>query len=233
MYISRLTIENFRCFGGGDGSFELPLKPGLTALVGPNDVGKTAVIDAMRFVMGTTDQEWYRLDDADFHHGSGGISKNIRIVCKFEGLTAPDKRAFVEYLTYGNTPSDPPSLYIHWTATNTGQTYRGRPYRRVEVHSGENGNGPTLAQEARELLQATYLRPLRDAEQALSAGRGSRLSQVLQHTASIRTGDAYEPGCIDPKKLGKLSVIGIGDLADTCSATTKASRTPEGILMLI
>jgi len=30
MYLSKLTIRNFRCFGDSDKPFELPLKPGLT-----------------------------------------------------------------------------------------------------------------------------------------------------------------------------------------------------------
>ena len=67
MYLSKMTIDNFRCFGGGDHRFELSLRPGLTTLVGENDTGKSAIIDALRFVLGTTDQEWYRLEETDFH----------------------------------------------------------------------------------------------------------------------------------------------------------------------
>ncbi|MFB7586018.1 ATP-dependent endonuclease [Streptomyces sp. NPDC056169] len=44
---------------------------------------------------------------------------------------------------------------------------------------GPNGDGPTLDGKAREHLKATHLRPLRDAEGELRAGRGSRLSQIL------------------------------------------------------
>ncbi len=33
MYLSKITIENFRCFGDGLNRFELTLRPGLTALV--------------------------------------------------------------------------------------------------------------------------------------------------------------------------------------------------------
>lgn len=211
MYLSKVTIENFRCFGEGANRFELPLRPGLTALVGENDAGKTAVIDALRFVLGTKDQEWHRLEDTDFY--GGATSREIRIVCKFEGLTARDKRAFVEYLTYSEKREDKPVLYVNWTAKDRGETPRGWPYRRVDVCSGKNGDGPSMAPEVRELLRATYLRPLRDAEQALSSGRGSRLSQVLQHTDQVKeTGVGYDPKAkIDPEKL---NVLGIGDLAN-------------------
>ncbi len=211
MHISNLIIENFRCFGDGSNKFELPLKPGLTALVGENDAGKSAVIDALRFVLGTTDQEWFSLDDPDFYCGE--TSREIRIVCKYEKLTEADKRAFVEYLTYGEIGGDEPVLYINWTAKDTGETRRGQPYRRVETRSGKNGDGPTFVPEVRDLLRATYLRPLRDAEEALSAGRGSRLSQILKHTNQIKTvGVDYDPK-VDPDPK-KLNVLGIGDFAN-------------------
>ncbi len=211
MYLSKITIENFRCFDEGENRFEMPLRNGLTALVGENEAGKSAVIDALRFVLGTTDQEWYRIEDTDFHEGAA--SREIRIVCKFEGLSPRDKRAFVEYLTYGKKGEDEPVLYVNWTAKDTGEAFRGRHYRRVELRSGQDGNGPSMPSEVRELLRATYLRPLRDAEQALSAGRGSRLSQVLHHTSHIKTaGVGYDPDVnIDPKTL---NVLGIGDLAN-------------------
>lgn len=222
MYLSKLTIENFRCFGEGSERFQMTLRRGVTALVGENDAGKTALIDALRFVLGTTDQEWYpRLEDSDFHLEE--TNREIRIVCEFKGLTPADKRAFVEYLTYGRNAKEEPILYINWTAKDTGDVNRGRPYRRVEVNSGKNGDGPSVAPGVRELLRATYLRPLRDAERALASGRGSRLSQILRQNDQIKgAGEPYSPDLLDPKRnetiktelLRSLSVLGIGDLAN-------------------
>src|SRR5579871_3093129 len=100
MYLSKLTISNFRCFGEGRDQFELSFGPGLTALVGENEAGKTAIIDALRFALGTTDQEWYRLEDTDFH--TQDPSREMKVVCKFEDLTTGDQRAFIEHLTYEN-----------------------------------------------------------------------------------------------------------------------------------
>ncbi|MBW2256256.1 MAG: AAA family ATPase, partial [Deltaproteobacteria bacterium] len=154
MYLSRLTIENFRCFGDRDQHLDLTLRRGLTALVGENDSGKTAIIDAIRFALGTTDQEWFRLNDTDFHEGAA--SRQIRIVCWFQGLNARDKRAFLEYLTYGDEPDDL-ALIVNWTAIDTGERRRGRPYRRVEVVSGRDAVGPTFDVAARDLLRVTYM----------------------------------------------------------------------------
>lgn len=211
MFLAELRIENFRMFGEGKQALVIPLKSGLTALVGENDSGKSTVIDALRFALGTTDQDWFRLEDSDFHQGN--TKKEIRIMCRFEKLTERDQRAFVEYLTYGDSAkNEPPYLCVNWIAEDTGTAPKGRPFRRVEIRSGKNGGGPQLAPEVREFLRATYLRPLRDAESALTAGRGSRLSQVLLRTGDVEDGKGYDPGTpIDPKQL---NVRGIGAFAN-------------------
>jgi putative ATP-dependent endonuclease of OLD family len=219
MYVSSIEIQNFRCFGEGGQGFRMRLRPGLTALVGENDAGKTAVIDALRFALGTADQEWYRLDDTDFHEGEA--TREIRIVCKFEKLGPADKMAFVEYLTYGANAGDEPVLYVNWTARDTGKSLKGRPYPRVDVRSGKNGDGPIFAAEVRDLLRATYLRPLRDAEQALSAGRGSRLAQILRHSPLVKEGgsDNYDPEASISGQ--ELSILGISKLLDHLLETQK------------
>lgn len=223
MYLSAVTIENFRCFGNEGNILEICFRPGLTVLVGENDVGKTAIIDAIRFVLGTTDQEWNRIDSSDFYQTKDMQSKEIKITCKFQNLNAQEKGAFAEYLTYENddenidnekTRNVDVAFYITWTVKDTGDVFKGRPYRRIEIHSGKNGDGPSLDPKVRELLRATYMRPLRDAEQALSSGRSSRLSQVLSHTPAIRDcGCNFDlaEGCKDPKQL---NVLGIGDFAN-------------------
>ncbi|MDR1472736.1 MAG: chromosome segregation protein SMC [Synergistaceae bacterium] len=49
MYIARLQLRGFKSFGG---SHDLPLAPGMTAIVGPNGSGKSNILDSMRWVLG-------------------------------------------------------------------------------------------------------------------------------------------------------------------------------------
>src|SRR6266851_1191880 len=216
MFISELRIENFRMFGEGNEEFVLPLEPGLTALVGENDNGKTAVIDALRLVLGTRDQESFRIDESDFHQPAGSAvpRKEIRICCKFEDLTLAEIGTFAEYLTYEEADEGlVPVLYLNWKATNVVRAGKHRKFISIELKSGKTADGPAIDLEARRLC-AAYLRPLRDAERAMSAGRGSRLSQILQFTSEVvEAGDAFDPasGASDPKSL---SVVGIGDFAN-------------------
>lgn len=64
MFIERLVLTNFRCFGPAPTTIDL--LPGLTAFVGANGAGKTAVMQALQRLFGiTTDQR--RIRRQDFH----------------------------------------------------------------------------------------------------------------------------------------------------------------------
>jgi putative ATP-dependent endonuclease of OLD family len=215
VYIAEVQIENFRSFGAGEHAFKVTLQPGLTAFVGENDSGKTTVVDALRYVLGTRDQEQLRIDEADFHRSeSGAIAEQMTIRLVFRGLTKTDRGAFAEFLTYETVQAALQTcLVLTWTAKRP--VNGSRRASSPEWRTGAKGDGPLLDFGARSLLTATYLRPLRDAERAMSAGRGSRLSQILQHTKEIRdTGVGFDrtktPG-LDPTTL---SVLGLGDFAN-------------------
>lgn len=234
MYISKIEIENFRCFGEGEKKFVLPLSPGLTALLGENDAGKTAVIDALRFIFGTRDQEYYRVQDSDFHwpDGSAERRKDIRICCRLDGLSLEEQGAFAEFLTYVDGGSEPTvALYVHWTAKDKSGARSGRRMVFSEVRTGKNGDGPALDVEARELLRSTYLRPLRDAERALSTGRGSRLSEILKSTRQvIEVGADYNPKANSAPNVADLSLLGIGDYSSALIGEHEGIRHARQIL---
>lgn len=212
MRLAEIEIENFRIFGEGDARFQMTLPPGITALVGENDAGKTAIIDALRLVLGTRSQEYFRVSEADFHQSAkgDGTRNEIRILLRFDALSSGDCGAFLEHLTYLDGK---PHLFLHWQAT-AGSRGPSRRFTTVECRSGATGAGPALEAAARALLCATYLRPLRDADQALSAGRGSRLAQILQQTDEVTTaGEDFDPTSF-PDDPATLSVLGIGDFAN-------------------
>lgn len=215
MFISEIRIENFRNFGEGDNALFLPLQPGLTAIVGENDTGKTAVIDSLRFAFGTRDQEYYRIQDEDFHWANEDAErrKEIRICCRLDGLSKREKGAFAEFLSFieRNGKSDA-VLYVHWIANFRNNSRSGKRSIFAETRTGKDGDGPALDSEAKELLRATYLRPLRDAERALAGGRGSRLAEILRNTDEIKgVGAPFVAGTA--VNVDDLSVLGVGDYA--------------------
>ncbi|XPN04174.1 ATP-dependent nuclease [Pseudomonas aeruginosa] len=188
MYLSALKIENFRQFGHGDHALDIQFNEGVTALVGENDAGKTAVIDAIRYVLQTRDAEYLRLQIEDFHIASDGTqAETITLRCTLEGLSPAELGAFVEYVTYTGGVG---RLYVHWSARRVVASASTRKWVDISVRSGEKGEGPSLDVGVRQLLATAYLKPLRDAEREMSPGRNSRLSQVLSSFPNIEAGKA-------------------------------------------
>jgi putative ATP-dependent endonuclease of OLD family len=181
MHLAEIRIDNFRLFGAGDSALVLPFQAGLNVLVGENNSGKTAIVDAIRFALGTTSQDYQRVTDEDFHFESGQRSSEFSVRCRFTGIDKETGGALLEHLSYENGS---PCLYVTLHAMRNDDASARRRIT-VEVRSGRDSTGPVLDGNVRLLLQTTYLRPLRDAERELDAGRNSRLSQILQHTTEI------------------------------------------------
>ena len=136
MYLSSIQIKNFRCFD--DQAHIVEFKSGLTVLVGENDSGKSAILDAIRIVLGTTDLGWHRIEITDFHNED--ISKEISIVCKFSNLTPDEQAAFLECLSYETQDGVAvPYLYLHW---NCKYVTSFKPPRAVSnLATGREGTG--------------------------------------------------------------------------------------------
>lgn len=74
MIISELKVYNFRRFKSVDGvpGLQITFHEGLNALIGENDSGKTAVIDALKLVLLTQSNEYIRPVDNDFYRPANG-----------------------------------------------------------------------------------------------------------------------------------------------------------------
>ena len=211
MFLSQLTIRNFRLFGEGPDELLIEFQPGVTALVGRNDSGKSAVIDAIRYALRTRDQEFIRVQPEDFHiDDAGKQASEIFLRCKLTGLSNDEKGSLIEYLSYED---DGVVLFVNWTARKLHETPGTRRWVELSVRSGVDGTGPSFETPVRELLSAAYLRPLRDAEREMSPGRGSRLSQILANVPAINEGEDFNAEKVPPdvSAVRKLSLVGLAD----------------------
>ena len=171
MYLSKLTISGFRQFGQGDAAAELTFQPGVTALIGKNDSGKTAIIDAVRYALLSRDQMYFKVQPEDFHVDAAGSSvDDIRITSVFIG--SRNRRSGnvcgTSYLL-GREGSLLVSLHARRLATEGS----ARRWLEVNVRSGLDGAGPALEMTVRDCSPQHISKPLRDAERELSSGRGS------------------------------------------------------------
>jgi putative ATP-dependent endonuclease of OLD family len=185
LHLAELIAENFRLFGSREGGshLEMTCSSGLTVLVGENDSGKTAVVDAIRAVLGTTAGDALRIHVEDFHLSTetNTRAEQLRIRCKFAFASTDEAAPFAEYLTI---EEEKPVLYLTLDARRPVEGTETVGLRRgivVDVRCGADGDGPRLDGIARSLLTATFLKPLRDAAAELASGRRSRLMQILSN----------------------------------------------------
>ena len=180
MYLSEIKLWNFRKYGvnGSDYETSLPgvtvnFNKGLNVLIGENDSGKTAIIDAIRHTVGTLSKEWLQLEESDFHCKNNVRAEKLKIECVFRDFKDKEAAHFLEWM--GFEEFEDKQHYV-LTIRLTGQRKNRIIY---DLRGGPDPVGISIDGEARERLRVAYLKPLRDAENELTPGRRSRFAQIL------------------------------------------------------
>jgi len=208
MYLHRLEIENFRIFGSRqeDGHGVIDLQPGLNLLIGENDSGKTCVIDAIRLLVGPVTQDYFTVQESDFHveRGQEKPALELTILGEFRGLNSMEAGALLEYLSVEGDVAESEFYLRMWLKAERDDSEEISPRRRrvtYDVRAGSDEEGKRVEGAARDFLRATYLKPLRDAISEMSARKGSRLSQVLRAYPGIKDQekDDWNPNDMDSK----------------------------------
>lgn len=189
MIVSELKLYNFRRFKSVDGApgLHITFHKGLNALIGENDSGKTAVIDALKLVLLTESNEFIRPSDEDFYSDEQGAVSEFKIDCTLSDFTPNEAKNFIEYLNFEKDGEWLRYyLQLHYRAWREGH----RIYQELRV--GDVDDGITIDGKARDLLRAVYLKPLRDAEREMSSGRSSRISQILLNHPAIKNSEEHK-----------------------------------------
>jgi putative ATP-dependent endonuclease of OLD family len=201
MYLKHIRAKNFRAFGDGATApaLDWELNPGLNILVGENDAGKTGIVDSIRQVLLTTSYEPVRLFEQDFHiHGTERAS-TLTIEATLCGLSPEQEASVLEWLTLEKDGTCSLTLHLEARFHPSKATKRARV--ETVIRTGTNGTGPEVGFAVRELVRATYLRPLRDAEAELRPGRQSRLSQILGAHNDIAGQEVNDFDTASPKNI--------------------------------
>lgn len=177
MIVSEIRLYNFRKFKSikGNPGLCVQFHKGLNALIGENDSGKTAIIDAIKLVLLTQGNEHIRVSDDDFYYENNEKASEFKIDITLSEFSDNEAKNFVEYLMFEKSDDGKTKfyLYLHFRAWKE----NNRIYTEIRV--GDENDGVIFGGKARELLKCVYLKPLRDAEREMSAGRSSRISQIL------------------------------------------------------
>ena len=189
MYISNLKLWNFRKYGSLTFDIASPdltasFNKGMNILIGENDSGKSAIIDAIKLVLKTHAYEWIKLEESDFFSTGNQISETLRIEIEFSGITNQEASHFTEWCGTADEKvvvddneqiiRRPKLFLIYQVQIKDGKIIP------TDVRAGMDGHGNTLTAEAKEYLKCTYLKALRDADSELTAKKNSRLSQILK-----------------------------------------------------
>jgi len=167
MWLRELQINNFRKIE----DLTVTFPRGLTVLVGENNSGKTAIIDALRLMLySSRDFDSLRLTEDDFRDGTGHAP--IEISCTFTDLTDEDEVHFQECLV--DVGDGKFEMQVNARVEFNTTTNRCN----VKMWGGETEGG-SLPSNHYDRLATIYLQPLRDPERGLRPGQHSQVSRLV------------------------------------------------------
>lgn len=204
MHLARVTVTNFRNLR----ALTVRLKPGLTVLVGENNIGKTNLVDAIRLGLGVQSvgrDAMVVCDKEDRHRLPTGeyLDQPVCVSLEFQSLSEDQRAEFLEILNYDETTPANSTATIHceWTYSV------GRDRWNIRRWGGDRKNTEgAVSDELLQSLPLVFLPALRDAERELAPGRKSRLGRYLQIAAT-------EQDKKDISKIGADSNIALQNAA--------------------
>jgi putative ATP-dependent endonuclease of OLD family len=172
MRLRELTIRNFRKIQ----ELAVVFPPGLSVIVGENNSGKTAIIDALRLMLfPSRDFDALHLNEDDFRTGTDYAP--IEISCIFCDAKDEDEVHFQECLVdIGEGKFD-----IRLNA----RVQFNKTARRASVKMwGGETEGGSLPSTIYDHLTSVYLQPLRDPESGLKPSRNSQIAKLLDRVTN-------------------------------------------------
>ena len=114
MIVSELKLYNFRKFHAenGEPGLSVCFHKGLNALIGENDSGKSAVIDAIKLVLLTQSNEHVRVEEEDFYTEEEQSVKEFWIDLTLSDISENEAKNFVEILEFKKERNNA-AFYIH------------------------------------------------------------------------------------------------------------------------
>ncbi len=180
MYISKISIRNFRVFDSE--GIIATFKKGVNAVIGENNCGKSALVDALRLAFSTTSyrKEIY-FNLSDFHTDSRGIRSNEAFIDVYLDEVPADL-----FEIWNPEDSKKGEFHIKFYAV---QLPDGKEKIRYQIWGGPV-QGNNISSETLEAIQTAYLGALRDAESELKPARSGKLANLFG--SIVNTDEAKE-----------------------------------------
>ena len=182
MYLETLNIQNFR----GIQDVTLNFNKNINVLIGSNNIGKSAIIDALRLVFsyGTNQKRDIYINESDFHISSTtGKSNTIEFYLKFKIEKPIEAGMFYDLLSVDATTKEQ-SLELHFRYALESHTSYNKV--KLSVWGGEN-EGHSISSEIFDNIYFVYLGALRDVEKHMKPIRGNKLGSLYKQL--VTTGE--------------------------------------------
>lgn len=174
MFIKTLEIKNFRSIENTIITFN----KNLNILIGPNNSGKTTIIDALRICLTYKDYNSLRIKKEDFHMKKENLLEDIEFNLTFTIEKNIEKAIFSElYSLKNNLEND--FLFITYIFSYDEKLNK----IRSKVFGGINKDNP-IPDEIFDYLLNFYLSALRDANRYLTPGKNNILSSFFSDLKS-------------------------------------------------
>ena len=174
MYLSNIKLWNFRKYWPST-SFEntanldLNFEKGINILIWANDSWKTAILDAIKLVLKPNTWERIKLDiEEDFFEWTN----KLKIELTLSDLLDSEARHFTEFL---DIKDDKVNLVLSCEIH-----HNWNKIFHYDIKTWKDWELGTLSADQKELLNITYLKPLRDVKAEFIPKKNSRLSSILQ-----------------------------------------------------
>jgi len=165
--LRELKIKNFRKLD----DLTVTFPKGLCVIVGENNTGKTAVIDALRLMLvPSRDLDALRITEDDFRSGTDGAP--IEISCTFSDTSDAEEAHCQECLV--DIGGGKFEIRLNARVEFNPETRRAN----VKMWGGETEGG-SLPSDLYDRFATIYLQPLRDPESGLRPGRHSQISRLV------------------------------------------------------
>jgi putative ATP-dependent endonuclease of the OLD family len=181
MHLHLVRVRNFR----GLKDVSISLAAGLNVLVGENNIGKTALLDAIRAALGPAANtgDMIKLGPEDRHRQADGVylDQPILINLTFSDLSTDEQAQFIDILNYNAAEPDKSTaqLNFRWIWNEKTGHYSAHRWGGIADQS-EN----SVPEDVLQTVPVTLLGALRDATASLLPGRNSRLAHLLEAQAA-------------------------------------------------
>jgi putative ATP-dependent endonuclease of the OLD family len=196
MRLRELQVKDFRKIE----NLTVVFPPGLCVIVGENNSGKTAIIDALRLMLFPSreyDSLWITEDD--FRNGTDYAP--IEISCRFADLEDKDEVHFQECLV--DIGGGQFEVQVNARVEFNEATHRCN----VKMWGGETEGG-RLPSNHYDRIASVYLQPLRDPERGLRPGQYSQVSRLIACLSEEHQHADFEDIAADANlKIQKLAPV--------------------------